>query len=441
MSLSRRALLAAPLVLSGCAPMVAGYEPVYQGHQVPEELLIAVRKRLRSEGLVNADVGRDEVGRVRLIGRYRDEDEADKALLILASIVGLKASSPFYPEQIAEHRWERAAQAAMSAHALSLKRQVPPSRKRALVVGINRFMDEAHLRPLQGEDDARLVAARLRAAGYAVNALFGPQAGRAAIQAAIEQTRNELGADDLLFIYVSSHGALPVPTADGGTDIEPPAREYAGAPPRGPGRPWERPGARPVRRMSIVAYDSGDILGDRSADATAYLLKLERTSVRDSLVQDLANAPSRQTRVLIDTCYSGDMLDPLRGSTGLDFIRESNGGRVERESISMEAWSRLAERTRSRYTLLTATSPGELALGPPPQLGVFASPLNPARQLRGSFFTQTLFEYLDQRKGLLHAAFADAQSFTQQMARMVSGGQQTQTPRMLSTMEEGQDRL
>lgn len=412
MSLSRRALLIAPVALGGCAPMVAGYQPVYQGHQVPEELLTAVRKRLRAEGLAHADVGRDAVGRARLIGSYRNEDEADKALLILASIVGLKSSSPFYPEQIAERRWEQAAQAAMSAHALTLKRQVPPSRKRALVVGINRFMDEAHLRPLQGEDDARMVAARLRAAGYAVNALFGPQASRAAIEAAVTQTRNELGSDDLLFIYVSSHGALPVPSAEGNE----------------------------TRRMSIVAYDSGDILGDRSADATAYLLKLERTSVRDSRVQELANAPSRQTRVLIDTCYSGDMLDPLRGD-GIDFIRESNGGRAERDSISMEAWSRLAERTRSRYTLLTATSPGELALGPPPQPGAFASPLNPAHQLRGSFFTQTLFEYLDQRKGLLHPAFADAQRFTQDMARLVTGGQQTQTPRMLSTMEEGQDRL
>ncbi len=412
MSLSRRALLAAPLALGGCAPMVAGYQPVYQGHQVPEELRLTVRKRLKSEGLADADVDRDAVGRLRLTGSYRNEDEADKALLILASLVGLQSSSPFYPEQIAERRWEKAAQAAMSAHAQSLKRQVPPSRMRALVVGINRFMDEAHLRPLQGEDDARLVAARLRAAGYAVTALFGPQAGRAAIQAAIAQTREELGADDLLFIYVSSHGALPVPSAEDGQ----------------------------TRRMSIVAYDSGDILGDRSLDATAYLLKLERTSVRDSLVQDLANAPSRQTRVLIDTCYSGDMLDPLRGE-GLDFIRERNGGSNERDSISLEAWARLAERTRSRYTLLTATSPGELALGPSADRGVFASPLNPARQLRGSFFTRTLFEYLDQRKGLLHAAFADAQSFTQQMARVVSGGQQTQTPRMLSTMEEGQDRL
>jgi hypothetical protein len=413
MNIARRSLLLAPLALTGCVPqLVVGYQQAYQGYQVPETLLQAVRERLHAEGLPQADVGRDAVGRVRLLGRYADEDEADKALLIAGSIVGLRSSSPFYPENIAERRWEKAAQSALAAHARAQASQAPPSRRRALVVGINRFMDEAHLRPLQGEDDARMVAARLQAAGYAVTALLGPQASRAAIEGAIARMRGELGADDVLFIYVSSHGALPLPAPEGGE----------------------------ARRMSIVAYDSGDVLGEHSADATAYLLKLERTSVRDSLVQALANQPTRQTRVLVDTCYSGDMLAPLSGA-GQDFVRSANGGQVERDSISMQAWTQLAERTRSRYTLLTATSPGELALGPAPDRGVFASPVNPARQLRGSFFTQTLFEYLDRHGGLVHPAFAEAQRYTARIAQQVTGGQQTQTPRMLSTMEDGQDRL
>jgi len=413
--LRRRALLAAPfaLTLGGCVPQfVPGYQQVYQRYEVPDSLIAVVRARLHAEGLPGADVTRDDVGRVRVVGRFRDEDEADRALLICSAIVGLRASSPFYPEQIERRRWELAAQAALAAHAKAAAAQAPPSRKRALVVGINRFLDDAHLRPLQGEDDARLVAARLAAAGYAVTALLGPQATRAAIEAAIAQLRAALGSDDLLFVYVSSHGALPVPT----------------------------PAGAEGRRMSIVAYDSGDVLGEHSADATAYLLRLERTSVRDRLVQDLAQAPTRQTHVLIDTCYSGDMLEGLPGA-GQDFQRASNGGRAERDSISLEAWTRLAESTRSRYTLLTATSPGELALGPPPEPGVFASPVNPGRQLRGSFFTQTLFEYLERHRGLLHPAFADAQAFTARMARQVSGGSESQTPRMLSTLGDAQDRL
>ncbi|HEY1092661.1 MAG TPA: caspase family protein, partial [Burkholderiaceae bacterium] len=241
---------------------------------------------------------------------------------------------------------------------------------------------------------------------YTVQSLFGPQATRQAIETQIGQLSRELGADDVLFIYISSHGALPLPAPEGND----------------------------ARHMSIVAYDSGDILGQRSRDATDYLLKLQRTSVRDSLVQALAQQPTRQTRVLVDTCYSGDMLRALDRPGGDALLSD-------RDSISIEAWSRLAQNLRSRYTLLTATSPGELALGPPIERGVFPSPLSPQRQLRGSFFTQTLFEYLDQRGGLLQAAFADAQAFTAQTARRVSGGQQAQTPRMLSTMEPGIDRL
>ena len=72
---------------------------------------------------------------------------------------------------------------------------------------------------------------------------------------------------------------------------------------------------------------------------------------------------------------------------------------------------------------------------------MFASPFNTGRQLRGSFFTQTLFEYLERHRGLLHPAFADAQAFTARMARQVSGGSESQTPRMLSTLGDAQDRL
>lgn len=417
--MQRRALLAGSGLglLAGCvAPQrLPGYQAAFQGYQVPEALLDAIRRRLRDQGLVEATVERDIVGRVRLAGRYRDEDEVETAQVILRSLVGLRAASPFYPEQVAERRWEREATRVLEEHAAARQRQAPASRKRALVVGINRFMDETHLRPLQGEDDARLVAERLQLAGYEVQALLGPQASKRRIETQLERLGAELGADDVLFIYISSHGALPLPGPEGG--------------------------GSEGRRMSIVAYDSGDILGQRSRDATAYLLKLQQTSVRDGLFQALANRPSRQTRVLVDTCYSGDMLGALPGE-GRDFIAAANDGRVERDSVSLAAWARLAEQARSRYTLLTATSPGELALGPPPERGGrFASPLDPARQLRGSYFTQALFEYLSVNDGLLQPAFAEAQRYTAATARSVSAGRQAQTPRMLSTMEAASDRL
>ncbi|MBB2484479.1 caspase family protein [Mitsuaria sp. WAJ17] len=409
----RRALMAlstVPLLsLAGCvAPQqVRGYERVYQAHQLSDQQLAQLQARLRAEGLAEARVARDTVGRAQLLGRYASEEQVETAFVLAQALLGPTAVSPFYPTDIAERRWEREAALALQAHAQARQRQAPPSRRRALLIGINQFLDDRHLRPLQGEDDARRVQQYLARAGYETTALLGPEATRGAIESAIAAVGRALGSDDELFIYVSSHGALPLPGPAGGDD----------------------------RRMSIVAYDSGDAMGPRSRDAAEYLLRLQRSSVRDSLLQDLAQRPSRQTRALIDTCYSGEMLQSLRQEPLPAGLAE------QREGIALQPWAATARAQRSRYTLLTATSPGELALGPPPREGSFESPLRSGRRLRGSFFTQLLFECLEQRQGLLQEAFADAERLTAQLARQVSAGRLTQTPRLLSTMARGQDRL
>lgn len=409
----RRALLALtslPLLpLAGCVSpqQVRGYERAYLAHQLSAPQLAQLQARLRAEGLAEARVARDAVGRAQLQGRYASEEQVETAFVLAQALLGPAAVSPFYPADITERRWEREAALALQAHAQARQRQAPPSRRRALLIGINQFLDDRHLRALQGEDDARRVQQYLARAGYETTALLGPEATRSAIESAITALGRALGSDDELFIYVSSHGALPLPGPAGGDD----------------------------RRMSIVAYDSGDALGPRSRDAAEYLLRLQRSSVRDSLLQDLAQRPSRQTRALIDTCYSGEMLQSLRQEPLPAGLAE------QREGIALQPWTATARAQRSRYTLLTATSPGELALGPPPREGSFESPLRSGRRLRGSFFTQLLFECLEQRQGLLQEAFADAERLTAQLARQVSAGRLTQTPRLLSTMARGQDRL
>ncbi len=409
----RRPLLAlttaALLPLTGCVSpqQFRGYERSYQGHQLSDQQLAQAQARLHAEGLREARLERDSVGRALLRGRYASDEEVEAAFVLIQALLGPAAVSPFYPSEIAERRWEREAALALQAHAQARQRQAPPSRRRALLIGINQFLDERHLRPLQGEDDARRVQHYLGRAGYEITALLGPAATRRAIEAAIAGLAQALGSDDELFIYVSSHGALPLPGPAGGDD----------------------------RHMSIVAYDSGDALGARSRDAAEFLLRLQRSSVRDSLLQDLAQRPSRQTRALIDTCYSGEMLQALRQDPMPPGLAE------QREGIALQPWAATARAQRSRYTLLTATSPGELALGPPAQDGSFDSPLRSGRRLRGSFFTQVLFECLEQRQGLLQQAFADAERLTAQLARQVSAGRLTQTPRLLSTMAPNLDRL
>jgi len=397
------------LLLGGCAsPQMPGYQSGYQGYQVPEPLIERIRLKLREHGLAEAGVARDNVGRVQLLGRYRDEDEVERAFLIVQSIVGLKSCSPRYPAEVQQRHWERAAGEAIAEHARRLaaaRRQAQPagSRKLALVVGINEFMDSAHLRPIQGEDDARLVATQLGRAGYEVSALLGAQANKAAIEAALLRMGERLGPADSLFLYISSHGNPPLPS------------------PKGPGQ----------HRMSIAAYDSGDVGGTPSRDATEYLLRLQASSVHDRLVQQLARQPSRVTRVLVDTCYSGDMLTDMDADSRGQMLR-ANGGRVDVESVSLAAWS--ADAPAGGYAFITATSEGQESLGPPVRPGQFSSPLDPQRALRGSFFTQAFFDYLAHFQGQVQPAFEAAQRFTAAQALAVSAGRRQQQPRLFSTL-------
>lgn len=433
----RLAVPAILLALSGCANQtMPGYQNAYQGYQVPQPLLDLITVKLREYGLPQATVGRDNVGRVRLGGSYGTEDEVEKAFIIVQSVVGLKSTSPFYPEQVRQKRWELDAARAMSEHARARAVRAAPAAKRAFVVGINQFNDRTHLKDIQGEDDAAVVRDTLQRAGYKVTALLGQQATKANIEQSLQQFERAIGPDDTVFIYVSSHGTQPVPGVAG----------------------------QDQRRMSIAAYDSGDSGGRKSRDQTDFLLHLQDSSVRDTLLQDVARKPSRTTRVFIDTCYSGEMLRGIPDS-GQGYAVKANGGQSEREGLSLAAWSgpqytskgifvaqpatpagqpamrAPAERERAGYTLITATSEGQESLGPPAGVGLFDSPATPGKKLRGSFFTQAFFDYLDQHQGQIQPAFDQARSFTEQKARAVTGGRQQQVPRQLSTVPPDQNNL
>ena len=418
MRLSRRASLGLGAAsLAGCAAhTLPGYQAVFQGHVVPDAAIRLIEAKFKAHGLAEAQVGPDAVGRLQLLGRYRDDAQVEIAFVIVQSVVGLRACSPFYPLQVTDKRWQNEAAEALETYAHALKRPKGPASKRALVIGINTFQDSAHLRAIQGEDDARTVSTQLKSAGYQVEALLGAQATRRAIEAAIVRMRTQLGLDDTLFIYVSSHGAPPVPSPEGGDQ----------------------------RRMSIVAYDSGDTDGWKSLDSIDYQLRLQRTSVRDSLVQALAQSPCRLTRVFMDTCYIGDMLLESNPDSARRRFLPPEVGWQEADGISWAAWTGArfnGGATRLGYSLLTATSPGQLALGPPPEQGTFPSPLDGSVQLKGSYFTQAFFDYLSRHQGDMAAAFDDASRFTSAMARRVSQGRREQQPRRHSTLAPERDNL
>lgn len=434
--------LTSVVLLAGCANQsMPGYQRVYQGYQVPGELLNAVQSRLFAEGVKQAVVGRDSVGRVQLNGTYRNEDEVERSFIITQSIVGIQSTSPFYPVNIIEKRWSSDAGVALSEF-YKRKRQLQsnaPGKKRALVVGISRFMDSAHLPEIQGEDDARLMGMVLANYGYDVVSVLGERATKVNIEAAIAQVEQAIGPNDTLFIYVSSHGTQPVPTSGGGDE----------------------------RRMSIAAYDSGYIEPSMQGkrDKTAYLLNLQQTSVRDTLFQALAQKPSAMTRVIIDTCYSGEILKGLP-SVGAAYQDKMNAGGVEKASVSSASWTgasftskaiavvddsqqsgipakanKTAEfATRKSYSFITATGPGEQSYGPHPTVGTFDSPISQGELLRGSFFTQSFIAYLKQFSGDISRAFDASRMFTASKVVEITKGLQ-QNPRYFTTIQSGLDNL
>ncbi len=424
------------LLLAGCAghQSMPGYQRVYQGYQVPQNLADAVQARLHAEGISQAVIGRDSVGRLKLNGIYRDEDEVERAFIITQSIVGIQSTSPFYPDNIQEKRWEHEAGAALSDY-FKRKKQTQtnaPGKKRALVIGINRFQAYPQITDIQGEDDARLMGIVLANYGYDVRSLLGTRATKAKIESEIANLEEVLGPNDTLFIYVSSHGTPPVPTPGGGDE----------------------------RKMSIVAYDSGPLAS--SMDRTAGALTIQRTSVSDKLVQRLAQRTSAMTRVIIDTCYSGEILRDMP-TIGAAYQGKMNGGGFEKASVSESSWTgasytskaiafvddsnssvsqatkKSESVTRRNYSFITATSPGELSWGPPSTVGTFPDPTSQSEMLRGSFFTQSFIAYLKQFSGDVPRAFEEARVFTSKMVQQ--GPKQSQNPRRFTTIPADIDNL
>ena len=405
--------LVSVLVLSGCAAKnMPGYERVYQGYNVPQSLVDRIERKFKTEGLTQARIARDPTGRLQLDGVYADDDQVEKAFLITQAIVGIKSTAPYYPAQVRERRWTKSAEVALEQFRRRSDTRVNlPGRRLALVVGISHFLDK-QIGSILGEEDGRAFAELLRAHGYTVTSLLGPQATKANIEAAVGQLGSEMRDNDTLVIYVSSHGNMPS------------LRQ---------GRPADE------RSMSIVAYDSSS---GNSSSTDDRVLRIQETSVSDELLKALVALPSKGTLVLIDTCYSGEILGGLSNEESARYVRQTNGGQVERESVSLKSWQNVeyaskgiqlvqdtatppaqrkqgavlktlmsGQAERGGRTFITATSSGEQAWGPPPG-GTFTSPTRTGRNGKGSFFTVSFIEYIGATQGNVEDSFKAASDFT-----------------------------
>lgn len=99
--------IAAMAMLSGCAATShPDYEPVFYKQNVPNEKIAELLRRFRDQGLAEAKVSIDPLGRVQLVGSYDNERQVERAFAIAREVVGTNAVSGVRPEFIKNKDWE-----------------------------------------------------------------------------------------------------------------------------------------------------------------------------------------------------------------------------------------------------------------------------------------------------------------------------------------------
>jgi hypothetical protein len=245
--------------------LYAADSPVTQYH------LSQINDLFRRNNVQKGFVEFDQYNRVVLRGEYFDEKEVDTAFSLAQTVVGIKWVSPVTPENIKVKEWERRLSGLFSRAAV-LKPQVSdgapgPIRNRyGLVVGVGKF--KSNINPLQYS---------VRDAGSFYNFLVDPNrasfpkknvyflvdqnATKANIAAYLDGIKRAAGPDDLVVIYMSSHGTPP--------------DKFGG--------------------VNIVTYDTEVKPRER----------IWQTAITETMLKDFVeNLQAKRLVMILDTCYS-----------------------------------------------------------------------------------------------------------------------------------------
>jgi hypothetical protein len=210
------------LMLTAMAMAQVPRSPVQPRH------LQAIRELLRDNGLTRAEVILDNRGRVELQGAYENEREVDRAFSLAQTIVGVRWVSPVTPERIRVRAWMSCLESLFAGRPCGTPVSRTPAgeaspdsspgsikEKYALIVGVGRF-HEPGIQSLKysAKDAADVYRYLISPAGgnfppAAIVLLQDESATRPAMVAALERIKAKAGPDDLVFIYLSSHGTPP----------------------------------------------------------------------------------------------------------------------------------------------------------------------------------------------------------------------------------------
>lgn len=187
---------------------------------ITDDHINTIKNLFKKEGIKNGYVILDKYGRIELKGEYYDEKEVDKAFSIAQSVVGVKWVSPVTPENIKVKEWEKRLGSIFSrANVLKppIKGDEPPGpikNRYALVVGVGQFkygINKLQYAVKDASSFYQFLTDPLRGNFPTKNVIFltNEKATRDNIAKALNKIRNKAEEDDLVVIYISSHGTPP----------------------------------------------------------------------------------------------------------------------------------------------------------------------------------------------------------------------------------------
>lgn len=378
-----------------------------------------INELFKQNGIANGYVIVDQYGRLKLSGSYENESEVDKAFSIAQSVVGVKWVSPVTPEKIKVKEWEKQLSKILErAKILSppiKKDALPPGpikNRYALVVGVGRF--KYGINPLQYA---------IRDATSFYNFLVSPQKGgfkredvlfltdesatRSNIMNALDKIKALAQEDDLVVLYISSHGTPP--------------DKFGG--------------------VHIVTFDTE--VKPRE--------KVWQTSLNEGILKEfLEGLRAKRVVFILDTCYSNGayagipgFLPPGGKSLGVGEEEEGYGVSKEYARRLIGAKDIVLEDTQKKpSTTEKSANFGEDAWG---TVMVSASGPNEksweSDQLKQSIFTYYFLEGLNKQNGSVKGAFFYARPLVKERVKREKGADIDQTPQVYVTNEKWDIRI
>ena len=384
--------------------------PVTNGH------LNAINNSFKQNRIANGFAELDSYGRVILKGGYEDDRQVDLAFSLAQQVVGVKWVSPVTPDNIKVKEWEKRIGSLFSRarviNEVGSDSAAPGTvrNRYALVVGVGQFKYGIQSLQYTVRDASSFYSFLVNPQGAAfprnnVYYLTDQTATRDNIMKYLNTIKNQAGPDDLVVIYMSSHGTPP--------------DKFGG--------------------VHIVTYDTEVKPRER----------VWHTAVTETMLKDFVESlRSKRLVMILDTCYSNGayrsipgFLPPGGKSLGADDdegygISRDYGKRLlgskdivldDQPKKKSSSGKSIDSQDGYGKVLLSASSAGEKSWE--------------SDQLKNSVFTYYFVDGLKRYRGSVKDAFTYSKPLVSQRVKQEKGSDVTQTPQAMATSDNWNMRI